>query len=214
MRVCAASVVATLTCSWLFMLCGTASAQIGTVPARVYLVPIAIGASHVRVHSTAEYFREALGLDVVVAPEVDPSPTAYDSDRQQFVAERFLAQLSGLRQLLLHDSSATVIGITGLDIYAAEISRWQFVFSYRGASSAIVSYARMDPRNFGKRADEDLLQSRLRKMVAKDIGILAYGLQMTRDPKSLMSNSILGLDELDFIEENFARAGMTPVPRR
>jgi predicted Zn-dependent protease len=206
---CAIAAVA----GWLVASHGVLSAQSQRASKPIYVVPMGVRDAVGRVHSTAEYFREALGLNVIVAPDVEPSPTAYDSQRQQFIAERILEQLEDVRRRLSPDSSATTIGVTSLDVYAAEITHWRFVFSYRGTSTAIVSYARMDPRNLGQSPNEDCLQARLRKMVAKNIGVLSYGLPLTVDPRSLLYNSILGLAELDFIEEDFARAGMAPVRR-
>jgi len=207
--------VAVTTCAWLVQPVSGASSQHPTVRSHtVFFVPIGIESSLPRLHNTAEWFREALGLDVVVADRVEPSPAAYDPNRGQFVAERLEEQLATQRPQLVGMTAATVIGLTDLDMYMAGYARWQFVFSYRGASAtAVVSYARMDPRNFGQRDNEDLLQSRLRKMVAKDVGMLAYGLPATRDPRSLLYNGILGLEELDFIEEDFSRAGMAPTRR-
>ena len=210
-RACIA-VVAAVTCALLVQPLNGASTQSRTGQPHVYFVPLGIDVSLPRLHSTAEWFREGLGLDVVVTDRMDPQPAAYDSRRRQFVAEGLVGQLTTLRQLPAM-KSATLIGITDLDMYMAGYPRWQFVFSYRGTSpaAAVVSYARMDPRNFGQRDNEDLLQSRLRKMVAKDIGMLVYGLRATRDPRSLLYNGILGLEELDFVEEDFSRAGIAPM---
>jgi predicted Zn-dependent protease len=212
-RICVAVVTVAVTGALFVQPLKGAPTHSRTRQPRVCFVPIGIDSSLLRLHSTAEWFREALGLDVVVADRLEPA-NAYDANRGQFVAERLAGQLATLRQQVIAMQSATVIGITDLDMYTAGYPRWHFVFSYRGDSAvAVVSYARMDPRNFGQPENEDLLQSRLRKMVAKDIGILVHGLRMTHDPRSLMYDGILGVEELDFIEEDFARAGMAPMRR-
>lgn len=212
-RICVAVVAVAIACTLPVQSLRGASTQSRTRQPHVYLVPLGIDASLLRLHSTAGWFRESLGLDVVVADRVDPAD-AYDADRGQFVAERLAGQLATVRRQVMAMKSATVIGITDRDMYMAGYPRWHFVFSYRGESAvAVVSYARMDPRNFGQPDNEDLLQSRLRKMVAKDIGMLVYGLRTTRDPRSLMYNGILGLEELDVIEEDWSRAGIMPLRR-
>jgi hypothetical protein len=45
-------------------------------------------------------------------------------------------------------------------------------------------------------------------------GVLVYGLSASSDPRSMMFNDILGLEDLDFMDENFNRAGMAPENRK
>ena len=68
---------------------------------------------------------------------------------------------------------------------------------------AVVSYARMNPVIFGNLPDDELLQSRLRKMVTKNVGIMCYGLPLSPDPRSVMYGNIGGTDELDVMTEDF-----------
>ena len=51
--------------------------------------------------------------------------------------------------------------------------------------------------------DEELLRSRLRKMVIKNIGMMYYGLPVSRDPRSVLYGNVLGLDDLDYMSEFF-----------
>lgn len=62
----------------------------------------------------------------------------------------------------------------------------------------------MDPVAYGQPPNEELLRSRLRKMVMKDIGIMYYGLPLSNDPRSVMYRNILGIDDLDRMTEHFA----------
>jgi hypothetical protein len=61
----------------------------------------------------------------------------------------------------------------------------------------------MDPANLGTTPDEELLRSRLRKMMVKNIGIMCYGLPVSRDPKSVLYGNVLSLGDLDYMSEFF-----------
>ena len=102
-----------------------------------------------------------------------------------------------LRYIEVHDTQ---------DIYIkARRETWRYAFSLRSNenSVAVVSYARMDPAYLGNTPDEELLRSRLRKMVIKNIGIMYYGLPVSRDPRSVLYGNVLGLDDLDCMSEFF-----------
>ena len=80
-----------------------------------------------------------------------------------------------------------------------------FTFSLRSRDQrmAVVSYARMDPANLGDPPDDQLLMTRLRKMIAKNVGIIVYGLPPSRNPRSVLYGNILGVDDLDRMTEEF-----------
>ncbi len=96
-----------------------------------------------------------------------------------------------------------MIGITENDMYIRKFS-WLFAFSYRAENRfAIVSSARMNPVNLGKPNDPALLQTRVRKMITKNIGILYFHLPQNNNPRSVLYRSILGIDDLDGVGEDF-----------
>jgi predicted Zn-dependent protease len=84
-------------------------------------------------------------------------------------------------------------------------TQWQFTFSLRSSDDrfAVVSYARMDPSGLGERPDPGRFTARLHKMVAKNIGIMYYGLPISQDPRSVLYGQIDGVDELDVMTEYF-----------
>ena len=61
----------------------------------------------------------------------------------------------------------------------------------------------MNPANFGEPANAELLHSRVRKMIMKNIGLLYYQLAQSDNPKSVLYSNILGLEELDNVSEDF-----------
>lgn len=47
------------------------------------------------------------------------------------------------------------------------------------------------------------LRSRLRKMVAKNIGIMYFGMSASDNPRSVLFRNVLGVDDLDRMTEEF-----------
>ena len=110
------------------------------------------------------------------------------------------------RQLPAGASGARVIGITAFDMHMEAMrDRWLFTFSLRSPDRrfAVVSFERMDPANLGEPADSELLRSRLRKMLAKNIGLMCYGLPASDNPRSVLYRNILGVDDPDRMGEDF-----------
>jgi predicted Zn-dependent protease len=176
----------------------SSAAQRGTL----YLVPIL--ATPDLLDALSAYYQQNLALDVQILPALEPRASTFDPDRRQFVAEELVKQLrtsqGGNSRL------GAVIGVTSKDMYIRELS-WRFAFSLREPPYAVVSYARMDPVVFGRAPDRDLLLKRLRKMVTRNVGIMIFGLPRHADPTNLMYRNVLGVDDLDKLDEDLSRAG-------
>ena len=106
---------------------------------------------------------------------------------------------------LIRDPRTRVIAVTAQDMYIKRRESWRFALSLRSNENtiAVVSYARMDPANLGNTPDEELLRSRLRKMIFKNIGIMCYDLPVSQDPKSVLYGNVLSLGDLDYMSEFF-----------
>ena len=59
----------------------------------------------------------------------------------------------------------------------------------------------MNPETFGLEQDDSLLYTRTRKVVTHLIGAFYYSLPVTDDPRSVMYNNVLSLDDLDRMGE-------------
>src|SRR5262249_39927070 len=152
----------------------------------------------------AAHFRQSLGLDIAELPAVPFDRATVDNDRSQVVAEELVGAIRRRYPALARDAHARIIGVTGDDMYLrAMADSWVFGFSWRSDDNhmAVVSYARMDPAALGLPPDPDMLSSRVMKMVAKDIGVLYYGLPLSNNPRSVMYGNIGGTDELDVMTE-------------
>jgi len=152
------------------------------------------------------HFHRTLGIAVEELPAIPSDPLTFDAVRSQVVAEELLSAIRRVYPAVTQDSSTRVIGITGDDMYLRSMAKsWAFGFSLRSDDErmAVVSYAQMDPTAFGLASDTDMLRSRVTKMVAKNIGVLYFGLPLSDDPRSVLYRNIGGTDELDVMTEYF-----------
>ena len=138
-------------------------------------------------------------IPIEVRRPVALDPALVDGRRRQVVAER---ALTWLEARFAHEaSSQVVIGVMADDLYSAERS-WRFTFSIRkrrpaAPGLAIMSSARMSEAFYGLPDDRALLESRLGKMLTKNLGVLYFGMPLSDDPTSVMYRNLLSLDDLD-----------------
>lgn len=171
-------------------------------PKTIYLVPIG-KFSAVPMDELKTYYHDRFGISVEALPLLPFDQTTYDPDRQQLIAEELIEQIKRGCPEQAQDENAIVIGLTDGDMYLRQME-WQFGFNYRADERfAVVSCARMDPINFGKPANAKLLSSRARKMLTKNIGIMYFKKPASTNPKSVLYNNILGLEDLDRMGEEF-----------
>jgi predicted Zn-dependent protease len=147
------------------------------------------------------FFQDEHGIAVGSLPSIRIDDSAYDPARAQLVADDLLDALDAARG---PRRDVVVIGLTEYDMYMLDMPRWNWVFSLRDERGlAVVSVSHMDPRNFGYSRDDDLLFERASKMVGKNIGVLHLGLPASEDPRSVMYNSLVSVNALDAIDDNF-----------
>jgi YD repeat-containing protein len=178
--------------------------------ARPYLVPLGDVRS-VEAHDLPPYYANALGLSVELLAPLPLEPRAFDHARAQFSAPELVATMKRRLPALANDPTAVLIGLTDADIYIPD-KNWRFAFSYREDERfAVVASARLTPFLHRLLPRESLLRSRVRKMVSKNIGLLVYRLPLSDDPTSLLYGQILGVDDLDLVQERFTGLGATAV---
>ena len=171
-------------------------------PRKVYL--LAIGQfSSPSIEELIVYYNQKYGLAIEILPIVPMEPWLTDYKRRQLIAEELIEQIKRQYPQLAGDRTAVLIGITSRDMYIRS-SPWKFAFSWRQEGRfAVVSTAPMDPVFFGRQANASLLQLRVRKIITKNIGLMYYGHFQSNDPKSVLYRSILSVDDLDRVGEEF-----------
>ena|ERR1041384_4809898 len=148
------------------------------------------------------FYRDKYGLNITILPAFPLPKQAFNEDRGQFVAEQLIRQLEQMAQAEQLEPDSTIIGLTDQDIYINEYD-WRYAFSFRSGELAIVSSARMDHRFMGVwPIDSDWQETRLRKMVTKDIGILYYHVPVSNNCRSPVFGRVGGPQELDFMGED------------
>ncbi len=176
--------------------------------AAVYLVPITM---HLEEQVTAlqRYYRETLNLDVQVLPPFDPDLSAWDTPRRRWSAEALLDQLIEREEARVRRGHVVVIAITADDL-SSKKDGWIFGW-WSAARVSVISYARMDPQWYGKEANSDVLNSRLRHMVSRYIGRSYFDLPATRERTSPLYDDLTSLAALDAISDDLAQAGFFSV---
>jgi predicted Zn-dependent protease len=152
------------------------------------------------------HFQERFGVRITVLPTLSFDRVTFDPVRSQLVADELIAAVRMRYPTLARNPRTRVIAITPYDMYMrATQDTWRFTYSLRSHEDhfAVVSYARLDPAQLGPPASDELLRSRLRKMLGKNIGIMYFGLPVSEDPRSVLYGNILGAEELDLMSEFF-----------
>jgi predicted Zn-dependent protease len=202
MRVGLAAVVALLALGVVSSAAGERTAADTTAASRpVLFVPLG-GFPRSEATALARYVRAKVGVRTGVLGAASIPRSAYDAKRKQYVAERLIARVGRPSS----EPSAVMIGLTAEDMYIKS-EPWRFGFSLRSPQGfAVVSRARMDPRVQGLNPDPGLRMRRLQKMVLKNVGALSLGLPLSGNPRSAMSKTILSVDDLDYMTDDFRPA--------
>jgi predicted Zn-dependent protease len=147
-------------------------------------------------NALARHVGRQLGLPTRVAGSKAIPRSMRDGARKQYRAQQLITLLSRPST-----SQDVVIGLTAEDMYSTG-EPFRFVFSTRDPNGfAVVSRARMDPRALGLAPDPALRMRRLQKMVLKNVAALALGRSPSGNPRSVLFDSILGVDDLDYMTQ-------------
>ena len=169
----------------------------------VYLVPL--GAPDPPfLDNVAAYLEQRYQLRVVKLAALPLDKSVVDNARRQLIAEALIALMRRGYPREAADDSAVLVGITSNDLYIASYTKSRWAFSYRmDGRFAVVSTARMDEGRWGRVSNPELLETRLRKMVTKNLGILYFRLDQSTDRRSVMYGPIQSFGDLDSIGDDF-----------
>lgn len=169
---------------------------------KLYLIPLN-NFSTKSLQRLVAYYKEKNGIDVITTAPLPLRLAAVDKRRQQLIAEDVIEYIKTNYPNYVLDPNAIIIGVTDEDMYIRKRNS-QYAFSYRAQGRfAVVSSARMNPLNFGEPANNDLLESRMRKMILKNIGILYYQYPTNHDPTSVLYEGVESVKDLDKMGEDF-----------
>ncbi len=166
---------------------------------RVTLIPVD-GFPAERAQRIGDWLQRQLAVTVVVAAPMRLPDALLNPKRKQLVAESsldwFAARLA---------AQGTTIGLTQRDMYPRQ-GGWNFVFAERQTRSPIglVSSWHMDPVRLGGVADDALFERRLQKYVLRYTLLLAFGRSLVNNPRSVLTDSVTSIDDLDGMEASAA----------
>lgn len=167
-----------------------------TRPTRAYLVALE-AFSAPSLDSLADYQHNRYGIPVEVLPQLPIGGGEMSLLRRQVVAEELISLMRRSYPDIANDPDAAVIGFTTFDMYAYGVTA-PFVFDWRqDGRFAVVSSSHMDPNNYLRPVDPELMRSRVQKMVTRNVGLLMFGLQLNGDPSSVLSTNVASLEDLD-----------------
>ena len=170
---------------------------------QVYLVPIGDTTPLIS-SSLLQYYRSKYGISLRVLPSIPVPEWARDQARQQLVADELIEAMRRAYPQQAASPGSILIGVTDEDIYISELD-WKFALNFRETPRALViSTARLNPVYYGKPPASSLLETRLRKLLTKNIGISFYGLELTSDRGSVLYNNIEDMETLDAMGENYS----------
>ena len=169
---------------------------------KLYFVPLG-NFSTASLTKFANLSKQKTGIEVIVTQPVPFALTTVDKRRQQVIAEEAINLMRARYPELASDPNAIVIGLTNEDLFIRENDD-QYAFCYRMLHRfAVVSSARMDPTNLGGSANDLLTETRMRKMLLKNIGILYYHMPVNHDPKSVLYEDVEEVADVDKMGEDF-----------
>jgi len=165
-------------------------------PTHIYLVALGEFA-HVPLEELAAFYRNRFGLAVDVLPPIAVGGAQVSLLRRQVVAEELVGLMRSAYPDVAESPDSIVFGLTEFDMYAVGAPA-PYLFDWRqDGRFVVVSSSHMDPGNYLRPVDREVMRSRVQKMITRNVGIVMFGLQLNGDALSVLSANIATLDDLD-----------------
>jgi len=187
-------------------LMATPTAESGAPRGPVYIVPVG-GLQRASLDDLPAYYKTLLGLDVFLLPSIPLVRDAYDQQRRQYAAEPLIGSIRERLPEVARGPDATVVAVLDDDLFAHALSA-RYLLAFRGDGHvAVVALKRLAPPIWQFWSRDRVLNARMRKMITKNIGIVAYGLPLSDDPTSVLYGGIDMPQDLDLMRERFDGLG-------
>jgi YD repeat-containing protein len=164
----------------------------------VYLIPLGLVEGE-SLEWAPGYYKSKFGIDASVLPPLSPEAEIVDSERNQINAEACVNFLQRKYPQLARDPSAILIALTSSDIYIRSYG-WDYAQNFRSVGRfAVISSARIHPLTLMQHLNHEWLNSRLEKLLTKNIAILYFDFPLTNDYTSVLSSGVpsgFGIDAM------------------
>jgi YD repeat-containing protein len=168
----------------------------------VYLVPIG-NMDPATVRLMVDQFKKRYQLQLNVLPAFGPPAWAEDTPRKQFAAEDLVVAMQIMRPDLAADPSVVLIGITDADMYISASSQTYATSFQQEERYAVLSTAHLKEDEEGQAVSPELLETRIWKLLVRDVGILHYRLQKSMDSSSVLYEYVVDGEDVDEMGEDY-----------
>src|SRR6202007_1492388 len=170
---------------------------------QVFVVPIGDTASLIS-PALLDYYRSKYDLSLHILPGIPVPEWARDRARQQLVADELIEAMREAYPQQAANPESVLIGLTDEDMYIADLD-WKFALNFRQTShELVISTARLNPVFYGEGPAPPLLETRLRKLVTKNIGLSYFGLELTSNRGSVLYDDVENMETLDAMGEDYS----------
>lgn len=156
---------------------------------RIYLLPLGKIENNFFIR-LAKDIEEWFGFEVKILDSIDIPDYAYDKIRNQYEASKILNEITRMDFPRLEK----ILAICNVDLFSDDLN---FIFGQAEApgKSALISVARLNPKSYGKKSNDELFYRRILKEAVHELGH-TFGLSHCPDPKCVMhfSNTIEDTD--------------------
>jgi YD repeat-containing protein len=176
---------------------------------RIFIVPLG-DVRGLGLDTLPAFYRNEYGLSVELLERLPLEPKLYNKARGQLIFEELVALMHRRLPKLAKDKSAFLIGVTDEDMYIRN-QNWNFAYTAydRPQRAGAVSSHRFVPDPLA--GNENLLRARIRKMVSRAIGFVAFNLPRSDDPSSVLHKDLYGSNSADLMSDRLEGLGSRAV---
>lgn len=168
--------------------------------ADVYLVPIGYVTPEYLI-SLGDYYEKTFNIKIGVTERLLFVESSWNRERRQLRSDSIIRQMRFQYWNHSLNQDAIYIGITHMGLYLPG-GPSKFSFSYRtDRNFAVVSNNKMEGKAEWNHIDVTEVNSRFRKTLSKEIGIMHFGKYPSSNSRSILYDKAKTLFELDYINE-------------
>lgn len=153
-----------------------------------------------------KYVESHFNIPTQVMPRASLNRDFIDYQRGvQAIGEKLVIRMQALYPLPSGEQHPLYLALTSSDIFSAEHPEWLHVLALREPKGhyALVSIARLDESFYARNSDTKLLQTRLKKMVARQVSVLLLGKPLNQDPTSALFAGLKDVSDLDKMTQDY-----------